>query len=124
MFKTDGQQIFAEILNHVSRKTELYNLKKHNWALNEVMQSFLREPPQYDVDGYARVWYPRQEIAPHVILNPAYAFGQPVLDESGIPTRTLVDALRAENDDYKKVARWYEVSEDAVREAERFEKAA
>lgn len=124
LFKTDGQQIFAEFLNRVTKKTELYNLKRRNWALNEIMQQFLKEPPQYHVNGYARIWYPRQQIAPHVLLNPAYAFGQPVMDESGIPTRTLFDALRAENGDYKTIARWYEVTEDEVREAERFEKAA
>lgn len=123
-FKTDGTSIFAEFwtrsaLDH----PQLYNLRNHNLAIYEIMQPFIREPPEYGEDGYARLWRPRREAAPHVVLNPLRAFGQPIMESSGVPVQTLLDALRAEEGNYRKVARWYEVTEDEVREAERYEKA-
>jgi uncharacterized protein (DUF433 family) len=123
-FKTDGTSIFAEFWSELRNNAQLYNLKSHNLALRDIMMPFLREPPEYGPDGYARLWRPRREAAPHVVLNPVRAFGQPILERSGVPVRTLVDALAAEQGDYRKVARWYEVEEHEVREAERFEKAA
>jgi uncharacterized protein (DUF433 family) len=123
-FKTDGRSIFAEFWNEVGHKEQLYNLRSHNHALREIMQPFIHEPPEYGPDGYARLWRPRREEAPNVVLNPVRAFGQPIMESSGVPVRTLTDALKAENGNYRKVARWYEVTEDEVKEAERFEKAA
>jgi len=120
LFRTDGKAIFAQVFNDVANN-ELYNLRNHNFAFEDIMEPFLKQPPEYGPDGYAHIWYPRKEDAPHVLLNPAYAFGKPVMEESGIPVRTLSDAVRAEDGDFRKVARWYETSEDEVKEALRFE---
>jgi uncharacterized protein (DUF433 family) len=123
-FKTDGKYIFADFWDELQQKRGLYNLKNHNHAIDEIMRPFLREPPEYGADGYAKLWRPRRDVAPNVILNPVRSFGQPIIAQSGVPVRTLVDALKAERGNYRKVARWYEVSEDQVKEAERFENAA
>jgi uncharacterized protein (DUF433 family) len=120
-FKTDGQKIFAEMLNTSSKQKELYDLRTRNWAIERVMRQFLKAPVKYNADGYANVWYPRKKIAPHVVITPTKAFGQPVLEDSGVPTETLVDAIEAEGGNYARVARWYVVPVDQVREAKRFE---
>jgi hypothetical protein len=44
-----------------------------------------------------------------------------VLERSGIPTRALYDAFRAEGETYESVGRWYAVEASAVREAVQFE---
>lgn len=124
-FKTDGKSIFAEFFTQSAlARPQLYNLGTHNLAIYDIMQPFIHEPPEYGEDGYARLWRPRRSEAPHVVLNPVRAFGQPIMETSGVPVRTLTDALKAEKGNYRKVARWYEVTEDEVREAERFEQAA
>ena len=120
-FRTDGVKIFAEMLNAASNKKELYDLKTHNWAIEKVMHQFLKAPVEFNAKGYANVWYPRKRKAPNVVITPTKAFGQPVLQDSGVPTSTLADALEAEGGDYMRVARWYEVSPQRVKEAKRFE---
>lgn len=121
LFRTDGKIIFAEILDKAAREVHLYDLKQRNWAIDQIIRPFLRKTVVYGPEGYAMRWFPRKRQAPNVMVTPTHAFGQPVLEKSGVPTETLVDALKAEGGDYERVARWYEVSPNEVREAERFE---
>jgi len=55
-----------------------------------------------------------------VVIDPARAFGQPIVSHAGIPTATLADAVAAEGS-VAKVARLYQVEQRSVRAALRFE---
>lgn len=121
IFKTDGKRIFA----HVQKKygdPKLYDLQKHNWAMEPVLGRDMIAAVDYGKKGFANRWYPRKKAAPHVILNPVAAFGQPVLSDSGVPTSAIYDAYLAEGKNKEVVAKWFEIPTQRVLEAVRFEK--
>lgn len=124
VFRSDGQTIFAEIIETIGDKklTRLYNLKRHNYAFLELLKGKFHEKVVYGPEGYAHLWYPRKRQFPNVLLNPSVAFGRPVMQDSGIPTETLYDAFLAENKDANAVAKWHKTTADSVREAVNFER--
>jgi uncharacterized protein (DUF433 family) len=71
--------------------------------------------------GNAEAWYPRKPSEPNVIVNPKMAFGQSVIEKYGVPTKVLFDAFNAEGGSYESVAYWFDVAEEDVKEAVRFE---
>jgi uncharacterized protein (DUF433 family) len=120
VFKTDGRKVFAEVAEKTDDK-RLYDLKTKNWAYYDILVEGLIKGANYDPSGIAKYWKPRPSVAPNVIVHPKIAFGQPVLKDSHIPTIALFDAFNAEGETYESVARWYEIKENKVKEAVRFE---
>jgi uncharacterized protein (DUF433 family) len=118
VFKTDGKKIYAQIMER-SGDTKLYNLYARNFEMEPIVERILKEEIVYDPRGAALHWRPRPETAPNVIVHPKRAFGQPTLKESGVPVRALLGALES-GDTVKSVARWFDVPEQHVREAEKF----
>lgn len=118
LFKTDGKKIYAEIIERSSDK-KLYNLYARNFEMAPVIERTLKEEVVYDPSGAARQWRPRPETAPNIIIHPKRAFGQPTLKESGVPVQALFSALES-GETVKSVARWFDVPEQHVREAEKF----
>jgi uncharacterized protein (DUF433 family) len=53
--------------------------------------------------------------------EPAHAFGQPIVSDAGVPTSTLLDAVKAEGS-VVNVARLFQVDPRSVRAALRSEK--
>jgi uncharacterized protein (DUF433 family) len=120
VFKTDGKKIYAEIIER-SGDQRLYNLYAKNFEMKPIIERTLREEIIYDPSGFARQWRPRPEIAPNIIIHPKRAFGQPTLKESGVPVRALIDALKS-GESVRAVSKWFEVPEQHVREAEKFDR--
>lgn len=116
-FSTDKKSVFAKIVRAGIEHT--LNLRTRNLALGEIMRPFLIGAVEYG-DLHANLWHPRPKQSPNVYITPAVAFGQPVIHN--VPTRALFDAVKAEDGDYKTVARWYELPVSAVKEAHRFQK--
>ncbi len=119
-FMTDGAEVFAETtvgLEDVSEHSQL--------AFEKIVSPSLFEPVDYEVDDPIR-WYPADEwslgIGSKVVcLDPAYAFGAPIMTEFRVRTQTLKDAYIAEGRDVDAAARAYDVSVDAVEDALLFE---
>lgn len=120
LFRTDGKKIFIVVAEKTGDK-RLYDLKSKNWAFYDILSDQLKEGVVYDTNGNAEAWQPRKKIAPNVVIHPKIAFGQPILRESGVPTRALLDAFSAEGETYESVSAWYDVPVDQVKEAIRFE---
>jgi uncharacterized protein (DUF433 family) len=120
LFRADGQKIFAEIVKRTGDH-ELYDLSRRNWAFYTMLRSALKPAIVYGVSEQAERWYPRKRLAPNVIVNPIAAFGQPVLSDSGVPTRTIRRAVKAEGGDCATVAKWFDISVARVAEAVKFE---
>jgi uncharacterized protein (DUF433 family) len=74
---------------------------------------------QFDADGQAIEWWPLGK-SKLVVLNPKRSFGQPIVPREGVPTSILSRSYRVERS-YPRVARWYAVSERAVRHAVEYE---
>ena len=120
-FMTDGAEVFAETaigLEDISDRSQL--------AFEEIVEPSLFEPVDYDCDEPIR-WYPTGEwglgIEPKsVCLDPAYAFGAPILTEYRVRTETLKDSYLAEGCDIQVAASTYDVSIAAVKHALEFER--
>src|SRR5262249_7032503 len=119
IFKTDGKKIFAAITDSIE-DPKLYDLKAKNWAMLPIIEQSLHRDTEYDLKGDAILWRPRINVSPSVVIHPSHAFGKPVLEESGIPTRALSDAFDAEGD-VDTVAEWFEIAPKYVVEAIEFE---
>jgi uncharacterized protein (DUF433 family) len=119
VFQTDGKKIVARIADKRGLK-KIYDLHSKNYEMHDVVFRSLKSDLIYDATGMARAWYPRRRIAPHVVVNPRYSFGAPVLTSRLVPTRAIVDAARSEGgiDD---VASLFSIPPNFVREAILFE---
>lgn len=121
LFRADGKKIFAEIVRRSGDERALYDLQRHNWAFHGVLRQGLKPAVVYGPSDEAQRWYPRKKLAPHVIVNPVASFGQPVLSDVGVPTRALMDAVKAEGGDSVTVAKWFGIPLERVEEAIKFE---
>lgn len=117
-FTTDGGKILAVIT--LGERKVIYDLESNNYEIGGVVQDLLKDDVVYDPEGDAVAWFPRKEIAPHVVVTPAMSFGRPVLVGSGVPVETIAQAVRVEGSE-EMVSDVYEIPLDQVREAVRFE---
>ena len=119
-FHTDGRTVYVETAGETADKC-LVNLIDGNGAMLEVLENSFRRSIEFTrTDGLAGVWTPRPETT-RVVVEAARSFGRPIDRETGVPTETLADALRSEKGNVERVARWWKVPPEAVREAAEFE---
>jgi uncharacterized protein (DUF433 family) len=121
VFRTDTRRILIETTAQETGDKCLYDLKGKNWGLYEVLVAGLKDDIIFGPSGVASAWYPRRRSAPHVLVHPKVAFGQPVLTQTAVPTEAIYDAWTAENEDVEGVARWFEVPTKRVVEAVNFQ---
>ena len=119
IFRTDGRKIVAEIARRNGLDL-IYDLRSKNYEMPSVVMKSLLENVIFDPGGQAVTWVPRPNIAPNVIVHPKFAFGQPVLKHSYIPTATVAKAVKVEGS-ARFVADVFELPERHVREAVKFE---
>jgi len=119
VFRTDGKKIVAEIVGKYRKS--ILDLKTGNYEIPLIVLQSLKENVIWDPEGEAIAWYPRPQIAPHILVNPNYSFGRPILKDSKIPSETIAEAVAAEGS-AKIVAQLYDVPERQVREAVRFQR--
>ncbi|WP_412777054.1 hypothetical protein [Thalassospira lucentensis] len=125
-FISDGSDIYEEKTHAILKKTaeetqdpSLRSLVTDQFAMYEMLRPLLIDGISFDDTGYAKNWRPFKELS-HVILDPHRSFGRPILKQCSIPTRTLYQAFRAEQD-LEIVAEMYEVGAEEVTQAVDFE---
>ncbi|WP_435101078.1 DUF433 domain-containing protein [Arhodomonas sp. AD133] len=121
-FRTDGRSVFAAVAPEVSDyedRERLLDLAKRQYVFREVISPSLYAGIEYDQTGDAERWYPLPETRA-IVLDPQRAFGKPILDDYRVPTEALAAAVKVEGDT-TIVARLYEIPEDQVRMAVKFE---
>jgi uncharacterized protein (DUF433 family) len=87
-FKTDGRDVFVdqgETLLGLGRRKRLM-------AWNQILKPFLDELDYGD--EWAEKWWPlgRERL---IVIDPEYAFGQPVIAGSGVRTEVILERMRA-----------------------------
>lgn len=120
-FSTDGRSIFAEVLEELG-EMQLLDLVKNQYAFREVIQPSLYNSLVFE-DGTARRWFPNYPQKT-IYVDPAIAFGRPVVAARPIRTDVLAAAVRAEGagaDAIAAVARMFEVAPTAVQQAVDYE---
>lgn len=118
-FRTDGETIFAEAMRE-SGDLELLDLRSRQYVFKKVVEPSLYAGIVFDTDKGAVRWYPL-ERSRAIMLDPAVAFGKPVVTDTSLRTDVLYDAWLAEDKDKHLVARLYEVPVRTVETAIRFE---
>lgn len=124
-FDTDGKTIFATLADEASKgrrkKVLVQDLKIGQYVFGSIMKPFFRKL-DYKKSDVSRYW-PMNKRS-RVVLDPTRSFGQPIDDKTGIPTKSLFDAVHAGGgQSIKEVARWFDVPEAAVKAAMKFEKS-
>jgi uncharacterized protein (DUF433 family) len=116
-FFTDGREIFVE-LHKETREPSLVEIVESQQVFSEIVRPFLAEL-EFGPGNILERWWPLGKEG-KIAVDPKRNFGQPTVFEEGIPTRVLARSVKA-NGSVQEVARWYEVSSEAVREAVEFE---
>jgi uncharacterized protein (DUF433 family) len=117
-FKTDGRDIFLEIVRE-DGGIQLVDIFRKQYAFQKLIEQSLSG---VDFDGIAPGrWWPASR-AKGIIIDPARSFGQPIDEESSVPTAALAAAARAEGS-IEAAARAWRVKPSAVRRAADFEMA-
>jgi uncharacterized protein (DUF433 family) len=116
-FRTDGKTIFLEITNNV-REGELLDLKRRQNAFHRIVEPSLHDL-EFDADVLVR-WFPLGMSHKSIVIDPARAFGRPIVSTGGVPTETISRAVKIEGSP-ERVAKLYELPTAAVREAVAFQ---
>ena len=112
-FKTDGKRILAQVIEDPNERGAVFDLETGQY-LFEFVLDYLYDALEYsDFDELVR-WWPLGKDR-RVLVDPRKSFGRAVVPE-GVPTSILAGSYRAEGS-VTAVARWFEVSEESVRDA-------
>ena len=115
-FKTDGKKLYLELL-HQTKEPELIEVLNGQHTFHSIISVGLKDI-EFDA-GVAARWFPLSGRG-EVVVDPQRAFGQPILNQSGVPTSTLrllADGGRT----IKDISVDFELSEKSVRAALAFE---
>lgn len=117
-FKTDGRDIFAEVI-HETGESDLLDVVKSQYAFKRILEPYLYKGLEFDEHENLVRWRPLGKRS-RIVIDPQRSFGQPVVEKEGVPTTVLAQAYRAEKA-IDRVARWYDVDRRSVREAIQYE---
>jgi uncharacterized protein (DUF433 family) len=115
-FKTDGRYILAEIAGGDS--PVLLNLSRNQLEFHAIINPLLQGLEFNQFDEPER-WFPMTKRK-GIVIDPARAFGAPIVIHGGVPTRVLAASARAERSQ-RLTARLYDVPLRAVRIAVYYE---
>jgi len=116
-FVTDGRLILLDLAPKVDDGAFL-DLLSSQISFKSVLAPCVATL-KFSDDGQAAEWWPLGK-GKSVVLNPGRSFGQPIVDREGVPTSILARLYKVEQS-FPRVARWFDVSERAVRHAVEYE---
>lgn len=70
-------------------------------------------------DDFVRLWHPKEGHRV-VVVDPSRAMGEPIIDSTGTPTRTIFRTFQKEQD-FDRVADYYDLTAQQVKHAIEFE---
>lgn len=111
-----GARFFLEAARDSGESELIELLRTPQHAMREVLGPLLKNV-HYDRDTQLAS---RWEASPGVVLDPARHYGKPLVDNCGVPAAVLADAFKANGRDADRVATWYGVTAEDVRNAMRF----
>ncbi len=120
VFRTDGRTILADIAEEEQDKN-LMDLIKQQYEIYSIFDPFLYESIDFSEQDYALRWYPHKDNRT-IVIDPSRCLGQPIIDPEGVPTAALWNSYQVEQD-FQRVASWFEVREEAIRDAILFEES-
>ena len=120
-FQTDGQAIFAKFADERGVERLLHLGRGGQIVLAKVIEPLLRQLDRDADTEQANRWWPLGKER-RVVLDPTRVGGVPIIAGFGLPTRVLYRVHLA-GDRIDKIADWYDVPVDHVRDAIAFEES-
>lgn len=117
-FLTDGRSIFAHTLEETGDAC-LVDLVRKQYVFQRVISPSLYAGIEYGSDDLAARWFPTRSRK--IVLDPARSFGKPILNGYGVTTEALFAAWKAEGESFKSVAFSYDIPQQYVEAAVKFE---
>jgi uncharacterized protein (DUF433 family) len=117
-FRTDGKSIFADIVFE-SGEESLVDLFKNQYGFKRILDPYLYRGLEFSPSDDLLRWWPMGQKR-KVVLDPARAFGQPIVSSGYVQTTVLASAYRAE-ESFERVANWFGTDTRSVRDAVEFE---
>lgn len=117
--RSDGRDVFAEIGQRLGDKA-LIRIGTDQYVFDAIVEPSLFDVVDFRPDGLPERLWPAGRDA-KVVVDPARAFGEPILDAFGIPVRVLARAYAANDNDAARVASAFEIPVEAVEAALRFD---
>jgi uncharacterized protein (DUF433 family) len=115
-FKTDGTEILMDAVEHDG---ELVSLSKKRPGQKVFARLVAQSVRGLEFEG-GRVTRWRPEQAKYVVIDPHRSFGEPILDDYGVSTRTLFQDFERFRD-HKYLSKLYEIDIAQVKDAVGFE---
>lgn len=115
-FRTDGKAIFQQI--EEEGHVKLFDLNRETWVFREMVEPSLYAGVEFHAEQMAR-WYPVESRS--IVIDPALAFGRPILAKEGVSTEIIAAEVAANDNDEDAIARWYKIPARAVRAAVEYE---
>jgi DNA-binding transcriptional MerR regulator len=122
-YLTDRRKVFEQAAEEEGDERTI-DLVTRQYELWNTIEQTIEHGLTFDPSTYmARRWRPSVERFPNVIVDPAVAFGAPSMESAGVPTAALYKQYQAESGrgGYARVAKWFNVPEQIVVEAVKFE---
>ncbi|WP_197051947.1 DUF433 domain-containing protein [Sphingomonas sp. 35-24ZXX] len=120
-YLTDRRKVMAQASKAVGDKPT-WELVTGQYLIWDAIEASIAKGVVFDPATHLALrWKPRPGDHPDIVLDPARAFGKPLVDSAGIPTDALFRQWKAEDGSFEKVARWFNVSREQVENAVRFE---
>jgi uncharacterized protein (DUF433 family)/DNA-binding transcriptional MerR regulator len=116
-FRTDGRTIFYEIIDGV-HEGKLVDLRRRQNVFHRIVEPSLHDL-EFEADALAR-WFPLGRSRQSIVVDPARAFGRPIVSGGGVPIETIAQAVKVEGTP-ERVAILYELPVAAVRDAVEFQ---
>lgn len=112
-FRTDGKNVFLVLAGEADDK--IVDIFKDQFAIKKIIE------PSFKGIEFNKAGEPmRWKISKGVVLDPEQSFGQPVDDQTFVPTQILANAAKIEGS-FKAAAAAYKVSLATVKNAVAFE---
>jgi uncharacterized protein (DUF433 family) len=120
-YLTDRRKIFAQAAEEEGDK-KTWDLATNQYEMWAAIEAVVAKNVAFDpVSELAKSWHPLGSEFPNVVIDPRFAFGQPVIGKGPTPTATLFRQWKAEGGNKARVARWFHVEPIEVGEAVDFE---
>lgn len=126
-FFTDGKTILTDIAHELARHSEsnsdandLLNLVHQQYEIHDIVWPILSGSVEFGDFDHAQRWWPLGKDIP-VVIDPRRNLGKPSISGEYVPTSAIARSYLAEQD-LKRVANCYRISEEMVRLALDFEK--
>ena len=120
-YLTDRRKVFAQSAEAEGDETT-WDLATNQYEMWEALEDAIARGVEFNpLTALAEKWHPLGGDFPHVVINPRFAFGHPVIGKRAVPTAALFAQYRAEGGNVMRVAKWFGVPRRDISEAVQFE---